>query len=221
MSHEDLLTPSQLALLAGLYGPGSVQTQADLQKIIGLRIRAAMDLNGFDGKVVAVQAGHKKGTQLSLWQSGERMPPAMQLILLAEICRVPLGYLLGIEDEPERNVSMAARTQIARMVQERVEAAVASVVDEVHAEMTNGLPVRDAWQRTLSGIQGLLAALAYTVDKDPDGFDELRGGSRIQAAAVALMRAVSLLDHRAGVSETVRAELRNLSDTICKNKQKS
>lgn len=220
MSHEDRLTPSQTEILSVLYGPGVVVTQADLQRLIGVRIRAAMELNGFDGKVVAALAGHKNGTQLSLWMSGERMPPAMQLILLAEICKVPLDYLLGVSSEPERNTSLAARTQIARMVQEKVESAVSAVVDEVHAQMTHGLPVRDAWQRTLSGVQGVVSALAYIVEKDSGAFDELRGGSRLLAAAQALTDAVIRLDHRAGVSEQTRSDFRNLADALCKNMQK-
>jgi transcriptional regulator with XRE-family HTH domain len=220
MSHEDLLTDSQLSILAVLYGPGVIQTQADLQRLIGTRIRAAMALNGLDGKVVAAQAGHRNGTQLSLWQSGERMPPAMQLILVAEICKVPLDFLLGISDEPERNTSLAARTQIARMMQERLESAVSAMVSEVHAEVTHGLPVRDAWQRTMAGVHEVIAALAHVIEKDGDAFDDLPGGSRLLAAAQNLTSAVLRLDHRAGVTERDRAAFGRLSDALVRNRQK-
>lgn len=221
MKHEALLNQAQADVLAVLYGPGVIRTQADLQRLIGERMRAARLLNGLDGKVLADIVGHKNGAQVSLWESGDRMPPAMMLMLIAATCKVPLDYLLGLSDEPERNVSAAARTQIARLVQAKVEAAVSAVVDTVYTEMTNGLPVRDGWQRTLSAILGVLSALTRAIEIDPEGFEDLRGGTRLVAAASALYEAVTQLDHRAGVTEAVRADLKDAARGICKNSQKA
>ncbi len=79
-----------------LDGEGKIQ----LQKVLGKRLRASRRAARMTEMDAARILNHKEATQLSLWESGDRLPPLAALIKLAKAYSVSLDYLVGLHDDP-------------------------------------------------------------------------------------------------------------------------
>lgn len=82
----------------------SIDLDADgkvqLRVTLGKRLRAARRAAKKTEMDAARAVGQREQTQVSLWESGERMPPIQSIIKLADLYMVPVDYLLGRHDDP-------------------------------------------------------------------------------------------------------------------------
>jgi transcriptional regulator with XRE-family HTH domain len=198
------LDPAVRELLAG----EDVRSQAEFQRLIGRRIVRARQACRLQGKELATKIGHKNGTQLSLWESGERMPPLSGLLLLAAHLGVSAEYLCGCcpEEDPDR--LEATRREAIRQARATIETAVNTVATACIAVPRAAADTEAAWQR-LGGLVGeLLAAVANARERNNRVFDEeLIGGARLLATADRLVLAVADMGARSGLHERLRADI--------------
>jgi transcriptional regulator with XRE-family HTH domain len=82
-------------------------------RTIATRLAAARRASGMNQLQVAQKIGQKNMTQVSLWESGDRLPKLFDLIDMSQIYAVPLDFICGlsndaIADAPENNQSFLA-----------------------------------------------------------------------------------------------------------------
>lgn len=73
----------------------------NLAQVVGQRLRGARQASGLSQRQAADALGHKEMTQISLAESGQRLPPLVNVMRLADTYRVPTDYLLGRIDDPD------------------------------------------------------------------------------------------------------------------------
>lgn len=198
------LDPAVRELLAG----EDVCSQVDFQKLVGRRIVRARKACRLDGKVLAAKLGHRNGTQLSLWESGERMPPLSALLLLAAHLGVSAEYLCGCcpEEDPDR--LEATRREAIRQAKATLDVAVNAIATACTAVPKAAADAEAAWSR-LGGLVGeLLSAVAICRERNERLFDEeLIGGARLLATADRVALAVADMGARSGLHERLRADI--------------
>jgi len=82
-------------------------------RIIATRLAAARRASGMNQIQVAQKIGQKNMTQVSLWESGDRLPKLFDLIKMSQIYAVPMDFICGlsndaIADAPENNQAFLA-----------------------------------------------------------------------------------------------------------------
>lgn len=82
-------------------------------RIIATRLSAARRASGMNQIQVAQKIGQKNMTQVSLWESGDRLPKLFDLIKMSQIYAVPMDFICGLSDDaiadaPENNQSFLA-----------------------------------------------------------------------------------------------------------------
>lgn len=82
-------------------------------RIIATRLSAARRASGMNQIQVAQRIGQKNMTQVSLWESGDRLPKLFDLIRMAQIYAVPMDFICGLSDDaiadaPENNQAFLA-----------------------------------------------------------------------------------------------------------------
>ncbi|WP_313453233.1 helix-turn-helix domain-containing protein [Stutzerimonas nitrititolerans] len=74
--------------------------KVQLRSLLGTRLRAARKAAKLTEMDAARAVGQKEQTQVSLWETGQRMPTLQSIIKLADLYAVPLDWLLGRTDDP-------------------------------------------------------------------------------------------------------------------------
>lgn len=82
-------------------------------RIIATRLSAARRASGMNQIQVAQKIGQKNMTQVSLWESGDRLPKLFDLIKMSQIYAVPMDFICGLSDDaiadaPENNQAFLA-----------------------------------------------------------------------------------------------------------------
>jgi transcriptional regulator with XRE-family HTH domain len=162
--------------------PESPKTEAALRMLIAERLKEARGFNGLTQVEAAKRMGYANSTQISIQEKGDRMPPLGTILHAAAVYGVPVDFLLGLSDEPERDPRMAARIASLAATRSIVDSAVLAITDQVAGNLANsGLA-----QQVVDDAADMLAELveAFAIMRRISGveFDELRGGSRIERA---------------------------------------
>lgn len=183
------------------------EENAKLRRIVGERFIAARDINGYHQQEAAEMIGYGNGTQLSLVEKGERLPPVPVFIRAVEVFGVSVDYLMGLSDEPERDPRMAERQSAMRHVSGMVMGLSEVVVNQLQLYLTRGAPSVMATRSLLQSGQALIDAVQTMRSRNPDAFDELLGGATVERTheefAKALLSAKSILDRHDRMSEEV------------------
>lgn len=91
-------------------------------KTIATRLCAARRASGLNQIQVAQRIGQKNMTQVSLWESGDRLPKLMDLIHMAEIYNVPLDFICGLSDDAIADAPENNQAFLANMVTQAIAA---------------------------------------------------------------------------------------------------
>ena len=198
------LDPAVRDLLAG----ENVRSQDEYQRLVGSRITRARRACRLDGKVLAARIGHKNGTQISLWESGERFPPLSALVLLSAHLGVSIEFLAGASDSEDPDRMESLRREARNQARMTIEAAVNAVALACTTVPQAAADAEAAWQR-LGGLVGeLLGAVGYCRERNERLFDEeMVGGARLLATADRLALAVADMGARSGLHERLRADI--------------
>ncbi len=185
-----------------------VRTSTEYRRLVGGRITRSRLACRLQGKDLAIRIGHKNGTQISLWEAGERMPPLEMVALLAAHLGVSVEYLAGAcpEEDPDR--LEATRRESIRQARAAIEAAVSAVATACTSLPRAAADTEAAWKR-LGGLVGeLLSAVANCRERNERLFDEeLIGGARLLATADRVALAVADMGARSGLHERLRADI--------------
>jgi transcriptional regulator with XRE-family HTH domain len=188
--------------------PESPKTEAALRMLIAQRMKEAREFNGLTQVAAAKQMGYENSTQLSLHESGGRMPTLVVVVHAAAVYGVPVDYLLGLTDEPERDPRMAARIAAIAATRTIVDSAVTAITDHVAANLvTDGL-AHQVIDEVDAALRELADAFAVVRRRASDDFDELIGGGRLERAigqCQALMPKIGEARSRSAVSVTHNA----------------
>jgi transcriptional regulator with XRE-family HTH domain len=162
----------------------SVIANAQLRRVMGVRLVRARMLSGLSQGDIAKALGLKGQTQVSLWEMGRRMVTHVDLVRVSEVLSVSVDYLLGISDEPEKDQSAALRSACVRGVRKMLDKVAAVTVDEVarHARLVG--PHAGHVRGVLAAGDGLLEAFGSFVRANSDVFENsMRGAATLQRRA--------------------------------------
>lgn len=157
----------------------------ELARIVGPRLKAARRAAGVEMAEAASHLGHREITQVSLAESGQRLPPALDLLKYAKLYGVPTDYLYGLIDDPLAEACELGHGARVRMVGGAIAGLFQKFAGAVASHTAVSLStVREEWADLNVVIEaGSQAshALARIRQLNPE-FDELRGGAPLQAA---------------------------------------
>lgn len=191
------------------HGPRAVENRF-LRKIVGARFVSAREVNGWGQSEAAGLLGYSNSTQLSLIERGERLPPLALVCRAAEVYASSVDYLLGVSDDPERDVRQATRGAVLRhvraLIAKNAEIVSEAVIDGLHGDFSTELRATCL----ISRVGELCSAVdRFRVNA---GFDDIRGGAKLLLAVAgarqSLEQASALLDRRERIGElmTTRAK---------------
>ena len=169
-----------------------------LKLVIGRRISAAREMNGLSQGELAQTLGFTGSTQLCLWEQGKRLPPLHFVSLLSNALAVSTDWLLGLDEEPERDSAMAARNAVIRRMSSMLEqhaGAVANVL--IEAGRFDPVPeLRNS--QVISKVSSLCCALDKFRNLNAELFNDARAGAMLlrtaKDAREAVDRMAELLD---------------------------
>lgn len=162
--------------------PEGPKTEAALRMLIAKRMKEARELNGLTQVEAAKRMGYQNSTQISLQEKGERMPPLSAVLHAAAVYGVPMDYLLGLMDEPERDPRIAARIASLSATRTIVDSAVMAITDQVSANLASGGLTQQVVGEAETALRELVDAFDILRRLAGDEFDELRGGGRLERA---------------------------------------
>ena len=170
-----------------------------LKLVIGHRISAAREMNGFSQGELAQALGFSNGTQLCLWEQGRRLPPLHFIALLSSTLAVSVDWMMGLDTSPERDSATAARGAVLRRMTHMLERHAGAVADVLlEAGRFDAVP-----ELRNSQIVSKVSSLCCAVDKfralNPEMFDDARAGAMLLRTAKDAREAV---DRMAGLLDT-------------------
>lgn len=160
-----------------------------LRGLISVRLRAARKGAGLSQMDAAKKIGHKGVTQISLAEDGQRIPTLIDLIKLADLYCVPIDFLVGRIDDPIAEAEEQSSGLLVRAVSGAISGCVATFTKAVseHASvvMSGQREDRADLEAAVKVGQDLRFAIKRVRELNPK-YDDLKGASRIEAAAEAL-----------------------------------
>lgn len=199
------------------------QAHDALAKQLGRRMRAARISAKVSEQEAADLLGHRNATQISLAEKGERVPPLLSLVALADHYGVSLDYLAGRIDDPVADPIETNQVAIKRSVVNSIEGAVNHFFDAVSAltSATVSQHTRDRAEMRciVSRAEDLRAAYTSVKSLNPGFDDDVRGGSRLEAAINGLCDVAKRASERIEVEdkaiEVRRAEVHIDVEKFC------
>ena len=180
--------------MQGSKTPGS----ALLRKIIGRRLISARELNGWSQGEAAKRLGFTTGAQLNLWETGNRLPPLHSIPVISATFGISVDFVMGLDDEPERDSATAARNAVIRRMSSMLERHAGAVADVLlEAGRFDAVPeLRNS--QIVSKVASLCCAVDKFRDLNPEMFEEARAGAMLlrtaKDAREAVDRMAELLD---------------------------
>lgn len=184
-----------------------------LALIIGTRLRAARLAANMPATSVAEQLGYQGQTQVSLAESGNRIPPLPILMAYADLYAVPLDFLCGRIDDPiadsaETNQGVIVNV-LAEAMREQFSRLVNSVAEQASITIVGYNQDRRDLKNTCSTAVRARTALRRVRELSPEFDDDWRG-------TATLVREIDdLADLASRASERLAREQR-LRDTVDK-----
>ena len=189
----------------------AIITDPEAQKAVsiklGRRLRAARKAARFTDAEAAAAIGHKGITQLSLAETGERIPPLVSLIKLADLYGVTLDYLVGRIDDPIADPAEANQGIVTRAVAASIEGGFKHVVnvlaDRASACIVAHRDDRKELKEAGRIVRELSAAHVRFKELNPD-WEDLRGLVAVEKYTAeltsTLQRAASRFDRETKLS---------------------
>lgn len=162
--------------------PEAPKAEAQLRTMIGRRLKLAREMNGLTQVEAAARMGYANSTQVSLLEGATRLPTLVMLLHAAAVYAVPVDYLLGLSDEPERDPRMAARISALAATRSIVDEAVSSITDRIERNLASSGLHQSVIEQVSQAVTELVAAFDTLRRLSGDEFDDLRGGPRLERA---------------------------------------
>ncbi|SER37196.1 MULTISPECIES: helix-turn-helix domain-containing protein [Pseudomonas] len=180
-------------------GTVEIDIQVNLQQI-GPRITAARRAAGLNQIHVAVAVGQKNPTQVSLWESGERLPKMEDMIAMSKLFAVPLDYLVGLSDDPLADPTENNQAFLMRMIATSIADAHKSWADGLSEQVAITLQGqsqdRSDIQKMAVILKDFCKAFARIKELNPGFVDDMRGSDNVQTAVNRMTEVITQADER-------------------------
>lgn len=155
---------------------------ANRRKIIARRMLEARELNGYAQVEAAGLFGYRNSSQLSQWETGQRIPPLKDLIRASEAYGCSVDYLLGVSAESDRDPRPARRAATVRAVQSLLQGVAERVVEQV--DLINELagPSAQTVRNLVLKATALADATGAFMCKNSKKFDDMPAGAPLAHA---------------------------------------
>lgn len=165
---------------------------ATLSKTIGQRLRVAHSCAGMQAKIAAERLGYSNATQISLAESGERIPPLPTLVEYAKLYVVPLDFLCGLIDDPiadstETNQGVIANA-VSAAIKDQFQNLAYSIAEQASVTIAGYNQDRRDLQSTCNIAQQAKAALDRVRELNPEFDEDWRGTARLVTHLESLMQ---------------------------------
>lgn len=157
-----------------------------LKKAVGRRLRAARKAAAVTEKEAADAIGHKGLTQLSLAESGDRIPPTLTLLALADLYQVSIDYFLLRIDDPIAEIDEINQAVISRSIGRGIADVIGALTKTLgdQAAVIIGGHRRD--RKDIGSLLDILADAEKALDRvkelNPEFEEDWRGSAALEAA---------------------------------------
>lgn len=166
--------------------------KVQLQKILGKRLRAARKAARMSDLEVAKIVGHKELTQVSLWESGDRMPPHHTLVKLAIAFAVSTDYLYGIHNDPIADPTETNQGVIVNAISSSMagcfEKFTAAISEHAAVTIAGFGTDRSQLRSMCEAALGLEAALDRFKELNPHFEEDMRGSARLATLVASMVK---------------------------------
>lgn len=172
-----------------------VEDLDSLGKIIATRLCAARRVSGLKQHQVAEIVGQKNMTQVSLWESGERMPKLTDLIVMARTYGVPMDFLCGLSDDPladgQENNQGFLTNMISKAIHNNHLSWVQSTAQSVAVAIKSHSQDRIDLKTLGTMLRDVNKAYSRIKELNPSFDDDIRGAATLEAALARVGTLVS------------------------------
>lgn len=154
---------------------------------LGKRMKEAREIAGLSQAEAAALLGYRQAVQLSLMESGQRMPPARVLIACAVLYGTTMDFLCGLVDDSDRDPAAAVQREVAGRVVADVRRLITTITAGAVDAVRQLRP--DAGRTTRLACQVVELASTLQMMREHDGavFDELHAGAQMVARVDAAL----------------------------------
>lgn len=162
----------------------------ELKQVLGRRLRAARRASGLSEWEASAVLNHKGITQVSLAESGQRIPPLLDLMKYADLYCVPLDFLLGrLNDplaEPEEHGQSLITRNVSKAIMGCFERFSQSVAEQsavcISGHRADRIDIREAVVAAKEAREALKRVKELNKD-----YEDLRGGAKLESTLNSLM----------------------------------
>lgn len=171
-----------------------------LQKVMGMRLRAARRAARRSEEDAAAAIGHKGLTQISLAESGERIMPLQSLLKLADFYGVSVDYLLGRLDDPSAEAIELNSAMLAGSVSMGMEQCLKRFTEALGHNARAALMHRRMDSEQLRNAASITRDLVNAMERfkqlNPQFEEDMRGGDRVCNTLDRLRDLMASVNHR-------------------------
>jgi transcriptional regulator with XRE-family HTH domain len=157
-----------------------------LKKVVGRRLKMSRKAAGVTEADAAEALGHKGITQVSLAESGERVPPLLDLMKYADLYCVPIDFLLGrIDDqiaEPEEHGQALIARSVSATISEVIHKFTAAVSEHSAVCIAGHREDRIDLRQVGEAMADALTAYNRVRELNPEFDEDWRGTARLASA---------------------------------------
>lgn len=177
------------------------QERGETYKVIATRLAAARRHSGLNQIEVAKRVGQKNMTQVSLWETGDRLPKLFDLIEMAQIYSVPMDFLCGLSDDwladaPENNQAFIAN-MISKSIMANHASWATSTAQVISATLAGNTQDRTDLLEVAKAMNAAREAFDTFVKRNPD-FDDYPGGAQLVSRFKTAERMINMASTRIG-----------------------
>jgi transcriptional regulator with XRE-family HTH domain len=188
---------------------------AEMKAVVSRRLRAARKSVGLSEPDAAKLLNHKGLTQVSLAESGGRIPPLVDLVKYADAYCTSLDFLAGrindpLADDGEHNQSMIVRS-VSQVISGCFERFATAVSEQAAVCISGHRKDRAELKDMIVAVREVAQALARVRELNPE-YEDWRGGSTLEASLRRLLvicdEAEQRMRHEAKQAELIDKSLR-------------
>lgn len=184
-------------------------------KVIATRLLSARRVSGLNQIQVAQQLGQKNMTQVSLWETGERLPKLTDLIRMSQIYSVPMDFICGLSDDPLADAQENRQGFLANLIGEAISknhlSWLKATAESVAITIDGHSQDRADLQKIGNDLGLLRKAYARLKELNPEFEEDMRGGATfvkaIETFEETIAAAAGRLDRERRQCETIDQEL--------------
>lgn len=159
--------------------------KVQLRQLIGVRLRAARKAAKMTEMDAARVVGHETQAQVSLWESGARMPTIHTIIKLADAYSVPVDFIFGRIDDPiadplETNQGVIVGI-ISNAIRSNFDTLVTGIAQDAAVTMEGYSTDRRELREMCELSASALKLLARVIEINPEFEEDWRGSAPLKA----------------------------------------